>query len=719
MTRNLIRFATMDTLLKLPASTDLQQVPVGQLPALSVGANLMRSFLSQLLAELSRSQELGKPVRRLEKSVLNDFMRSVRFPLKQRVQEPWLKTYVLLQAAVGRVEVKDFALKVEQAEIVECGLRVLAAVRDLAVHRELGRLLESTILLDRALRQRLWESNYGSVYLQCPGLLSATLNSLVLRGVRTIGDALGYSLVKVQDMAGCTQPEARSVLALAKLLHEGSRVVRATLSQSTLRIEVSSASTSSTSAAADSLAAHDRTTPTYHLVVYDAQTGTALCIRNIPHDAQRAEYTVRCPSDLPLSRVQCSLLSDYVGVDSYQNAACTTASGVAAASLVSAPQQSASNNATKTVGKAATKVGNSVRPGAKSVVDNTTYQTASTGARNPLTAYYPVQPSPSKPQQSLNAASTDQGPRAPQYAAASAAEDVGPQQGNPFQARTLASSAAPPANSSGMDAYAYQDDVLPDCGPPSWAPPRRSAVPSPVATEEKGEIAAIRRKAVELQLDRIPVKRLRNATASAPLPGTLPAAPAHSDADGITNAQSVHAVQNAAVVSPISPGPRSFTVRVTRPPSPPNAKLLPEQWYQRVAPHRRSFLDDSDDPVIPAAFDFAFDTPPEYMHQPSHAYGGKIQPWNAKPAAERAVAPPLTCVAAPTCGSGMFESNPGWDNGNPVQVPPIPLHSAAPAYPAALDRATGLGGGTGGVKSAGSGVTLRRGVDDDFDTVFF
>jgi hypothetical protein len=715
MTRNLIRFATMDTLLKLPASTDLQQVPVGQLPALSVGANLMRLFLSQLLAELSRSQELGKPVRRLEKSVLNDFMRSVRFPLKQRVQEPWLKTYVLLQAAVGRVEVKDFALKVEQAEIVECGLRVLAAVRDLAVHRELGRLLESTILLDRALRLRLWESNYGSVYLQCLGLLSATLNSLVLRGVRTIGDALGCSLVKVQDMAGCTQPEARSILALAKLLHEGSRVVRATLSHGTLRIEVSSASTASTSAAADSLAAHDRTTPTYHLVVYDAQTGTALCIRNVPHDAQRAEYTVRCPSDLPLSRVQCSLLSDYVGVDSYQNAASTAGSGVAAAELVSAPQQLVSKNATNTVRKAATKVGNNVRAGAKSVVDHTTYKTASTGARNPLTAYYPVQPSPSKPQQEMNAASSDQSPRAPQYAAAS-----GPQQGNPFQARTLASSAAPPANSSWMDAYAYQDDVLPDCCPTSSAPPRRSVVlPPPVAIEQKGEIAAIRRKAVELQLDRIPVKRLRNTTASAPLPGTLPAAPAHSVADGITNAQSVHAVQNAAVVSPTSPEPRSFAVRVTRPPSPPNAKLLPEQWYHRVAPHRRSFFDDSDDPVIPAAFDFAFDMPPEYMHQPSHAYGGKIQPWNAKPAAERAVAPPLTYVAAPTCGSSMFELNPGWDNGNPVQVPPIPLHSATPTYPAALDRATGPGGGMGGVKTAGSGVTLRRCDDDDFDTVFF
>jgi hypothetical protein len=716
MTRNLIRFATMDTLLKLPASTDLQQVPVGQLQAFSVGANLTRLFLSQLLAELSRSQELSKPVRRLEKSVLNDFMRSVRFPLKQRVQEPWLKTYVLLQAAVGRVEVKDFALKVEQAEIVECGLRVLAAVRDLAVHRELGRLLESTILLDRALRLRLWESNYGSVYLQCPGLLSATLNSVVLRGVRTIGDALGCSLVKVQDMAGCTQPEARSILVLAKLLHEGSRVVRATLSQGTLRIEVSSASTASISAAADSLAAHDRATPTYRLVVYDAQTGTALCIRNIPYDAQRAEYTVRCPSDLPLSRVQCSLLSDYVGVDSYQNAASTAGSGVAAVSLVS------SKNATDTVRKAATKTGNSARPSAKSVVDNTTYKTASTGARNPLTAYYPVQPSPSKPQQSLNAASTDQGPCAPQYSAASAAEGVGPQQGNPFQARTQASSAAPPANSSWMDAYAYQEDIPPSSGPTSSAPLRGSAVgPSPIATEEKGEIAAIRRKAVELQLDCIPVKRLRNnTTASAPLLGTLPAAPAHSVADGgITNAQSVHVVQNAAVVSPTSPEPRSFAVRVTRPPSPPNAKLLPEQWYQRVAPHRRSFFDDSDDPVIPAAFDFAFDTPPEYMHQPSHAYGGKIQPWNAKPAAERAVAPPLTCVAAPTCGSGMFESNPGWDNGNPVQVPPIPLHSAAPAYPAALDRATGLGGGTGGVKSAGSGMALRRGVDDDFDTVFF
>jgi hypothetical protein len=714
MTRNLIRFATMDTLLQLPASTDLQQVPVGQLPAFSVGANLLRLFLSQLLAELSRSQELSKPVRRLEKSVLNDFMRSVRFPLKQRVQEPWLKTYVLLQAAVCRVEVKDFALKVEQAEIVECGLRVLAAVRDLAVHRELGRLLESTILLDRALRLRLWESNYGSVYLQCPGLLSATLNSLVLRGVRTIGDALGCSLLKVQDMAGCTQAEARCILALAKLLHESSRVVRATLSQGTLRIEVSSASTASTSAAADSLAAHDRATPAYHLVVYDAQTGTALCIRNVPHDAQRAEYTVRCPSDLPLSRVQCSLLSDYVGVDSYQNAASTAGSGVAAASLVSAPRQLASKNATNTVRKAATKVGNNVRAGAKSVVDHTTYKTASTGARNPLTAYYPVQPSPSKPQQEMNAASSDQSPRAPQYAAAS-----GPQQGNPFQARTLASSAAPPANSSWMDAYAYQDDVLPDCCPTSSAPPRRSAVlPPPVATEEKGEIAAIRRKAVELQLDRIPVKRLRNSTtASAPLSGTLTAAPAPS----VAGSNTMSLPHEAAVVSPTSPEPRSFAVCVTRPPSPPNAKLLPEQWYQRVAPHRRSFFDDSDDPVIPAAFDFAFDTPPEYTHQPGHAYGGKIQPWSATPAAERALAPPPAYVAAPTRGSSVLESYPGWrfEDAGLASLSPVPVLSATPAHPAALDRVTGPGCGMGGVKTAGSGVALRRCGDDDFDTVFF
>jgi hypothetical protein len=62
---------------------------------------------------------------------------------------------------VSSVEIKDFSLKVEQAEIVESALRILSALKELAIERGAGSVQESAVLLDRALRTRMWESDYG------------------------------------------------------------------------------------------------------------------------------------------------------------------------------------------------------------------------------------------------------------------------------------------------------------------------------------------------------------------------------------------------------------------------------------------------------------------------------------------------------------------------------------------------------------------------------
>ena len=115
-------------------------------------------------------QELKKPVRRDEKKVLNEMMTSIRFPLKLRVQESSHKAYVLLQAAVARLEIKNFSLRVEQSEIVESGLRVLSALVEFCKEKFYGKLLDSSILLDRSLRCRMWEINFPSVFFQCAGI---------------------------------------------------------------------------------------------------------------------------------------------------------------------------------------------------------------------------------------------------------------------------------------------------------------------------------------------------------------------------------------------------------------------------------------------------------------------------------------------------------------------------------------------------------------------
>lgn len=222
--------------------------------------------------------------------------------------------------AIGRIEIKDFSLRVEQAEIVECGLRILYALRDLSTHREQGCVLECTLLLDRALRTRMWESNYGSVFLQCPSLELQTRNSLALRNVRTIGDVIGCSVNKVQDLCGGSQLESRAILALAMTLQDGSREVSAVIQNNTLQITIQSIH-STKHAANPNNPTPTSASPQYTLVVYNITTGRALCIRNIDRGANQAFYSVDVDRSVTISMVKCALLcTNYVGIDSYQQA---------------------------------------------------------------------------------------------------------------------------------------------------------------------------------------------------------------------------------------------------------------------------------------------------------------------------------------------------------------------------------------------------------------
>ena len=63
MSRNMIKFPSMVLMMNLPRDCDIPQ----------------------LFKELSRCEELLKPLRRNEKAILNGFMKSVRYPQKTKV----------------------------------------------------------------------------------------------------------------------------------------------------------------------------------------------------------------------------------------------------------------------------------------------------------------------------------------------------------------------------------------------------------------------------------------------------------------------------------------------------------------------------------------------------------------------------------------------------------------------------------------------------------
>lgn len=70
--------------------------------------------------------------------MLNTLSKKLRFPMKDRIQQSPQKVFILLQAAVHRVYLVDFGIRVEQSEIVESSIRILSAIRDAAIERYQG-----------------------------------------------------------------------------------------------------------------------------------------------------------------------------------------------------------------------------------------------------------------------------------------------------------------------------------------------------------------------------------------------------------------------------------------------------------------------------------------------------------------------------------------------------------------------------------------------------
>lgn len=102
MSRHFIDFETMKSIVELPHDS-------GPL---------------QLLKMLSRCGKMQSPVRRNEKKPLNEAHKMIKYkldgpPSKVRIQAPYEKVFVLLQAAIGQHYFQDFSLRQEMSAAID------------------------------------------------------------------------------------------------------------------------------------------------------------------------------------------------------------------------------------------------------------------------------------------------------------------------------------------------------------------------------------------------------------------------------------------------------------------------------------------------------------------------------------------------------------------------------------------------------------------------
>eukprot|EP00977_Amphora_coffeiformis_P002966 scaffold568_cov160-Amphora_coffeaeformis.AAC.23 len=192
MSQHLVDYATMSVLSSLPYDVKL----------------------SDLLKAICRIERLQRPVKRSEKKTLNELHKNiVRFKLdgslsRARVQDPWQKAFVLLQASIDRCTLDDYTLRSETSSMIEFASRMLSAAEDVGARStHHGMVVVKARLLRRSLETSLWDRENGDGVLgQFRSLSNQTVQSLSFNGIGTFDDVMNATEESIEKKANRMPP---------------------------------------------------------------------------------------------------------------------------------------------------------------------------------------------------------------------------------------------------------------------------------------------------------------------------------------------------------------------------------------------------------------------------------------------------------------------------------------------------------------------------------
>ena len=156
--------------------------------------------LEDLLWACCQCVEVCTPVRKADKRPANDLLKKVRFAKGlKRVQLSSHKTFVLLQALLGNLEISDFTLKLEAESMLENMARIMRAMQQYCVDTGRGGGAYLSLLLGRSLRARMWETEREAIVLrQVEGIGATFCGKLGSVGIKTFEDVVDAVPAKLE-----------------------------------------------------------------------------------------------------------------------------------------------------------------------------------------------------------------------------------------------------------------------------------------------------------------------------------------------------------------------------------------------------------------------------------------------------------------------------------------------------------------------------------------
>ena len=305
MSSHMVQFNTMVLLLALPAGARLQP----------------------LLRQLCTSGELQHPLRRHEKKELNDRAKNIRFPLssRERVKTPLERSYILLQLAAEGIEPDCASLRIDVPLLVDVACRILTALIGLALERKRGGLLESAFVLRRSLKLSAWSEGATSVFLQIPGLSPTLRLRLQNRACSVsklgLADALNKLSGSLMHDFQCSQQDAERIYEFVQLcartaLRVAVKVEEAATKGQAQVLHVDIMPVYPAWPMPDKVVGKAFRNPSSQLICFDTNSGRLLRYQHIDAGTSETTVIVPLPVDVAPGDVRCSLISDFVGLDS-------------------------------------------------------------------------------------------------------------------------------------------------------------------------------------------------------------------------------------------------------------------------------------------------------------------------------------------------------------------------------------------------------------------
>jgi len=223
------------------------------------------------------------------------------------------------------MEPDTLSLRADVASLADATSRVLTALVGLAVEREHGALLESALILRRSLTTAVWPGGHTSVFLQIPGLSPSLRIRFKNRSTSIAKLGLSNLMGKPTDQLvrelQCSQQDAEHVydfvLQCARMAKrvgvEMKEVATGKAPAPTLQVTVAPVYPA---LAAGGTAVKVLANPSSQLICYDTNSGRLLCNHRLDADTTNYSIAVSLPADTAPMDLRCSLLSDFVGLDS-------------------------------------------------------------------------------------------------------------------------------------------------------------------------------------------------------------------------------------------------------------------------------------------------------------------------------------------------------------------------------------------------------------------